>query len=133
MKLVSAFVAGILTVIVIALLIPSFVSLDPGTRRTDSDLRAVGQALRFFQYESERFPTLEEGIDALVHEGFLASRPVDPWGVPYRYTTIEGLGYSCALIWTFGGDNSPGGGTDKDEDLSEMVCRAVDSLPNDAS
>ena len=64
--------------------------------RISGDFNAIGAALRMFEYNSGRFPTTEEGLDALVERPdtldpdvrwvrLLDEVPVDPWQNTYGY------------------------------------------------
>jgi tetratricopeptide (TPR) repeat protein len=56
-----------------------------------ADLGKLAEALRRFEREKGRSPTMAEGLAALTGEAgyldaFVGEVPVDPWGHPYRYT-----------------------------------------------
>ncbi|MBB5352251.1 general secretion pathway protein G [Haloferula luteola] len=69
-----------------------------GAKRTQvsADFNAVGSALRMYQTNNGRFPTTQQGIDALVNKPsstpvpkrwtkLMDRVPTDPWGEPYGY------------------------------------------------
>lgn len=55
------------------------------------EISKISQALESFYAANDRYPTNEEGLDALAKpsskfpEGLLTKLPRDPWGHPYQY------------------------------------------------
>lgn len=106
-------------------------SLDRG-RTTSARVQISGfeQALQQYYADNGRFPTTEQGLDALVLEpttapqpryyqrgGYLGKRelPLDPWGNPYQYEQPGQMNPESFDIWSFGADGQPGGsGPDMD-------------------
>lgn len=76
-------------------------------------------ALTAYKLEFKKFPTNEEGLDALItnskNKSYLdaTSVPLDPWGNPYIY---ESSGSSFEII-SYGADGLPGG-VDEDADIT---------------
>lgn len=80
------------------------------------------KALELFKLDVGRFPTTEEGLEALVKKPATVTTgwsgpylkgavPSDPWGRPYKYTAQAG----AIEIVSFGADGAPGGeGEDAD-------------------
>jgi len=78
----------------------------------------IDKALELFKLDVGRFPSTEEGLEALakrpptVASGWAGpylkgTIPADPWGKPYRY---QGPGPSGAVeITSLGADGAPGG------------------------
>lgn len=77
----------------------------------------LDKALELFKLDVGRYPTTEEGLDALVKKPGSANGwtgpylkggiPSDPWGNPYRY---ENQGASGGIeILSLGSDGAPGG------------------------
>src|SRR5437667_7041516 len=63
-----------------------------------SDIATIMQALKLYRLDNQRFPTTEQGLNALVAKptdapvpanwkpnGYLERLPKDPWGQPYQY------------------------------------------------
>jgi len=89
-------------------------------------------ALEFYALDTGRVPTTGEGLDALLTSSTtnpparwsgpylkdLAVIPLDPWGNPYRYRTVEkgGLRY---ILASYGADGRPGGSGYAADVLSE--------------
>ena len=91
-----------------------------------SDMNAIGAALETYRHDTGRYPTTEEGLEALrvappdsaewLGPYLATSVPNDPWGHPYvyRHDTAGGVGYALA---SYGADGRPGG-SGKDADVS---------------
>lgn len=92
------------------------------------DVTTLVQALKLYKLDSGRYPTTEQGLNALVTKpttdpvpmnwkmgGYLDKLPQDPWGNPYQYTN-PGTHNNEIDVYTFGADGKPGG-TDNDSDI----------------
>lgn len=87
-----------------------------------AQIELLGQALDQFRLDTGRYPTTQEGLNALVAnpgierwEGPYLKKalPLDPWGRPYIYQSPGTHGEYD--IFSYGRDGSPGGeGEDKD-------------------
>jgi general secretion pathway protein G len=78
---------------------------------TALDLASLQRALKLFHDEHQRFPSTQEGLQALVTTRYLERVPLDPWGNPYGYELREGR----PVLWSHGADGAPGGeGVDAD-------------------
>ncbi len=93
--------------------------------KAKADIRRIDEQMKFFYYDNNRFPTTEQGIQALVTQpndpqirnwrsgGYLESMPQDPWGNPYQYV-FPGQNRQFD-VYSLGADGRPGGeGTDAD-------------------
>ena len=77
----------------------------------------IEKALEIYKLDVGRFPSTEEGLDALVKKPGSANGwsgpylkgglPSDPWGNPYRYAS-PGANGGIDII-SLGGDGAPGG------------------------
>ena len=87
-----------------------------------AQIELLGQALDLFRLDTGRYPTTQEGLNALVVNPGLDSWdgpypkkgiPNDPWGKPYNYISPGAKGeYE---LFCYGRDGSPRGeGEDKD-------------------
>lgn len=89
------------------------------------EISKIAQAIESFYLEHDRYPSNEEGIEALTKvsekfpEPLLDRLPNDPWGNPYEYLeTNSSPGYQ---IISYGADGREGGeGADKDIDSLEL-------------
>lgn len=85
------------------------------------EISKVCQALETFYTEADRYPTNQEGIEALAQptgstgEGILNFIPADPWGNPYEYVSP---GKSSPYEVTSYGADRREGGTGADTDIS---------------
>jgi general secretion pathway protein G len=91
-----------------------------------TDISAIQQALQLYKLDNQRFPTTEQGLQALVSKptsgpaangwkqgGYIDKLPKDPWGNPYQYLS-PGL-HGEVDIFSLGADGQPGGaGNDAD-------------------
>jgi general secretion pathway protein G len=101
----------------------------PGEARVTkarSDIRALESALNLYRLDNYRYPTSEQGLQALVERptsppeprnwrtgGYMDRLPKDPWGSPYQY--LQPGTQSEIDIYSFGADGQPGGeGQDAD-------------------
>ena len=77
----------------------------------------IEKAMELFKLDVGRFPSSEEGLDALVKKpGSVTSGwsgpylkgtlPTDPWGKPYRYQLVPN---GTVEILSLGADGAPGG------------------------
>jgi general secretion pathway protein G len=103
--------------------------------RAQSDIRAIQTALDLYRLDNFKYPTTEQGLQALVKQpsdptitnyrsgGYLPSMPKDPWNNPYQYVSpgADGRDYE---ITTYGRDGKPGGdGYDADISTSTLDQR----------
>ena len=87
-----------------------------------AQIELIGQGLDHFRLDVGRYPTTQEGLNALAAnpgaekwEGPYLKKalPNDPWGKPYRYQCPGSHGEYD--IYSYGRDDAPGGdGEDKD-------------------
>jgi len=83
-----------------------------------AQIAALGTALDSFALDVGRYPTTQEGLDALVEapsglkmwDGPYTNKKIglDPWANPYQYEGPEG-DRSTYLLLSYGADGSPGG------------------------
>ncbi len=85
-------------------------------------------ALEFYRMDNSRYPTTEQGLNALVEEpsgarsyppgGYLKKRDalLDPWQEPFRYESPGQHNSRTFDLWSLGAD-SAAGGADLDTDI----------------
>ena len=86
-----------------------------------SDIVALENALDMYKLDNNRYPTTEQGLDALVNKptaapeprsyregGYIKRLPQDPWGSDYQYVQPGQKGKRYDLF-TFGVDGQEGG------------------------
>ena len=116
--------------ILAALIVPRVVGRTDDARiaAARQDIASVMQALKLYRLDNGRYPTTEQGLQALITKpatepvpmnwkqgGYLerSSVPRDPWGQPYQYLN-PGLRGEID-VFSFGADNQSGGqNTDAD-------------------
>jgi general secretion pathway protein G len=90
------------------------------------DIASISQALKLYRLDNMRYPTTEQGLQALVKKsniapvppnwkgnGYLERLPNDPWKQPYQYLQPGVRGEID--VWSMGADGMPGGeGNDAD-------------------
>jgi general secretion pathway protein G len=125
--LIELLVVLVIIGLLAALVAPNFIGQSekakPKVARTQ--MENLRNALDMFQLDVGRYPTTQEGLEALRVRPSSAARwsgpylrddlPNDPWGSPYQYRS-EGGSYE---ILSFGADGRSGGeGNDADVSVS---------------
>lgn len=90
-----------------------------------ADVRLLEQGVEMYRMDRLTYPTMEQGLDALVNppesdrstrgkgEGFIRRLPEDPWGNPYQY--VYPGEHSAFDVYSLGADGRLGGeGQDAD-------------------
>ena len=85
-----------------------------------SDISSLEQALDMYRLDNGRYPTTDQGLQALVEkptsspeprsyreDGYIKRLPQDPWGGEYQYLSPGENG--TVDIFTLGADNQEGG------------------------
>ncbi|MDM8167620.1 type II secretion system major pseudopilin GspG [Roseovarius sp.] len=94
--------------------------------RAQSDIAAISSAVNLYRLDNFRYPSTEQGLQALVTKpssepvppnwatnGYMDRLPVDPWGQPYQY--LEPGVHGDFDVFSYGADGAPGGtGIDAD-------------------
>ena len=108
-----------------------FSQLDEArVKTTHAQLKQLESALAFYQMDNGRFPTTEQGLQALIELPTLAPEPRnyrrggylqggklpdDAWNNPYQYEMPGSHNTEGFDLWSLGADGQPGGdGTDAD-------------------
>jgi general secretion pathway protein G len=94
--------------LIVALVAPKFLGHVDTAKQQDAQaqISLLGQALDLYRLENHKYPTTEEGLEAI--ESYLKKElPLDPWDNEYIYT-FPGLHGEYDLI-SYGGDNAEGG------------------------
>ena len=109
-----------------AIVVPNIMDRLDGSRVTAArtEVNNLMQALKLYKLDNMRYPSAEQGLDALVHKPtagtpppnwkpYLDKLPADPWGNPYQYANPGVKGEID--VYSFGADGRPGGeGRDAD-------------------
>jgi general secretion pathway protein G len=126
--LLELMVVVVILGILAALVVPKVMSRPDEARVTASrqDVASLMQALQLYRLDNQRYPTTEQGLQALVTrpdsapippnwkpEGYVGRLPKDPWGHPYAYLN-PGV-HGEIDVYGLGADGAPGGeGNDAD-------------------
>lgn len=126
--LLEVMVVVVILGILAALVVPKIISRPDEARiiAAKQDIASLMQALKLYRLDNQRYPTTEQGLQALVVRpaaepvpsnwkggGYIERLPKDPWGNPYQYLNPGVRGEID--VFSFGADGAPGGeGNDAD-------------------
>jgi general secretion pathway protein G len=126
--LVEIMVVVVIIGILGALVVPKLLGRTGESRVVAAkvDISSLMQALKLYKLDNQRYPTTEQGLQALVVKptsgpaangwksgGYLDKLTKDPWGNPYQYLS-PGI-HGEVDIFSLGADGQPGGaGEDAD-------------------
>lgn len=124
--LVEVMVVVVILGILAVLIVPRVVGRSEEARivAAKHDIAAIMQSLKLYRLDNGRYPTAEQGLDALVNKPqkspvpsnwrpYLDKLPHDPWGNPYQYLN-PGV-HGEIDVFSFGADGQAGGsGADLD-------------------
>jgi general secretion pathway protein G len=100
----------------------SLTQAEAGTARIQ--ISSLENALEQYRMDNRRYPTTEQGLEALVSRpasppeplrypegGYLrrSTLPEDPWGEPYQYRSPGEHNPQSFDVWSWGSDGAPGG------------------------
>jgi general secretion pathway protein G len=135
--LIEIMVVVVILAVLGALVVPKILENVDKARvtRAQSDIRAIQTALDLYRLDNFKYPTTEQGLQALVTQptdptitnyrsgGYLSSLPKDPWNSPYQYVSPGANGRDYDII-SYGRDGKPGGeGYDADISTSTLEQR----------
>ena len=118
--LIELLVVILILAISAALIVPRLISRagEAKIAKAASDIATLSSALSQFRLDCDRFPTTEEGLDALRTQPsdvkgwrvYLEKPiPADPWGNPYVYEYPGSGGEDTYTLLSYGKDGAPGG------------------------
>lgn len=126
--LIEVMVVIVILAVLAALIVPKVMSRPDEARiaAAKQDIGSIIQALKLYKLDNMRYPTTEQGLQALVSKpssapvpanwkgnGYLEKLPKDPWGTPYQYLQ-PGVHGEIDII-SLGADAAAGGeGSDAD-------------------
>ena len=124
--LIELMVVLVIIGVLAALIVPHVLDRADDARATaaKTDVNNLVQALKLYRLDNQRYPTAEQGLQALIAKPttapvpgnwkpYLEKLPNDPWGRPYQYLSpgIKGE----IDVMSFGADGQSGGeGKDAD-------------------
>ena len=125
--LIELMVVLVIIGVLAALIVPNVLDRADDARVTaaKTDIANINQALKLYRLDNQRYPTAEQGLQALVvkpttgpapqnWKPYLEKLPNDPWGNPYQYLNPGVKG--PIDIMSFGADGQAGG-EGKDADI----------------
>ena len=84
-------------------------------KQAKTDLHTLENCLDLFKIDKGRYPTTEEGLQAVVTAGKCKNQLKDPWGHPYVYLFPGQVHPESFDLKSYGGDGQQGGeGTNAD-------------------
>lgn len=126
--LIEIMVVLVILGVMAALVVPRVLGRAEDARKVaaKSDIASLMNALKLYNLDNMRYPTNQQGLEALTQKptvapipsnykdgGYLEKLPVDPWGSPYQYQNPGKHGEID--VYSFGpngqttaGDNSDG-------------------------
>ena len=127
--LIEIMVVVVIMGVLAALVVPKLLSRTGESKVAAAkvDIATVMQALKLYKLDNQRYPTTEQGLQALLTKptsgpaangwktgGYLEKMPKDPWGAPYQFLSpgIKGE----VDVYSLGADGAPGG-TGDDADI----------------
>jgi len=126
--LIEIMVVVVILGILAALVAPKLMGRTDDARRVAAkqDVATLMQGLKLYRLDNQRYPTTEQGLQALVAKpasgpeasgwktgGYLDKLPKDPWGTPYLYLSPGIRGEID--VFSLGADGQAGGdGNDAD-------------------
>jgi len=125
--LIELMVVLVIIGVLAALIVPNVLDRADDARSTAArtDITNIMQALKLYRLDNQRYPTAEQGLQALIAKPtsgpvpnnwklYLEKLPNDPWGRPYQYLNpgIKGE----IDVMSFGADGQSGG-EGKDADI----------------
>jgi len=125
--LIEMMVVMLIIGIMAAMVVPSLLSRGEEAKVTaaKADIASIVTALKTYKLDNSRYPTTEQGLQALVTKptsgptanswkGYLDKLPKDPWGNPYQFLS-PGV-HGEIDVFSLGADGQPGG-TGNDADI----------------
>jgi general secretion pathway protein G len=118
--LIELMVVLVIIGVLAALIVPNVLDRadDARTTAAKTDVKNIMTALRMYRLDNQRYPTAEQGLQALQvrpttgpvpsnWKPYVEKLPNDPWGQPYQYLNpgIKGE----IDVMSFGADGQPGG------------------------
>ncbi len=118
--LIELMVVLVIIGVLAALIVPNVLSRADDARVTAArtDITNLMQALKLYRLDNQRYPTTDQGLQALVSrpavppepprwKAYLDKLPRDPWGRPYQYLNPGSHGEID--VFSLGADGQPGG------------------------
>lgn len=118
--LIELLVVLVIIGVLAALIVPNVLDRTDDARvsAARTDVNSLMQALKLYKLDNQRFPSAEQGLEALVRKPtvgnvppnwkpYLDKLPADPWGRPYQYVNPGVKGEID--VFSLGADGTAGG------------------------
>ena len=118
--LIELMVVLVIIGVLAALIVPNVLDRTDDARATAArtDINNLVSALKLYKLDNQRYPSAEQGLDALVKKPgggtvppnwrpYLDKLPADPWGRPYQYIFPGVKGE--VDVFSLGADGQAGG------------------------
>lgn len=127
--LIEIMVVVVIMGILAALVVPRLMGRTDDARilAAKQDIATLMQGLKLYRLDNQRYPTTEQGLQALISKpvngplpanwktgGYIDRLNKDPWGNPYQYLSPGTRGE--VDVYSLGADGQPGG-TGNDADI----------------
>ncbi len=99
-------IIGLLATIVIINVMPA--ADRAAATKARADIAMLEQGVEMYRLDNQRYPTSEEGLQALVAGDYVRRLPEDPWRNPYRYSAPGADGHPFTIS-SLGADGREGG------------------------
>jgi general secretion pathway protein G len=120
--LIEIMVVVIIIGLLAAVIVPTVISKvdDARVAKAKQDIQSLETALTMFYMDNSKYPTSEQGLNALVQQptdptiknwkpgGYIERVSKDPWGNDYQYV-FPGTHGKAYDLYTLGADGQPGG------------------------
>lgn len=121
-SLIELMVVVVILSILAVVIVPRVIDRPDQARvaRAESDIAAIESALSLYRLDNRRYPTTEQGLQALAERptrapvpdnwaegGYLSRLPTDPWGQDYQY--LQPGVHGDYDLFSYGADGRPGG------------------------
>jgi general secretion pathway protein G len=119
--LIELMVVILILAILAALVVPNVLNKTGAAKvgKAKADLAMLRDAIDLFRVDCDRYPTTQEGLDALRNQPSGATGwhgpylnkdlGTDPWNNPYVYQTPGPNGHDGYIVESYGADGAPGG------------------------
>jgi general secretion pathway protein G len=118
--LIEVMIVLVILGVLAALIVPKIMGRPDEARvvAAKQDIATIAQALKLYKLDNRRYPSVEQGLDALVKrptvepvppnwKSYLERLPQDPWGNSYQYLS-PGI-HGEVDILSYGADGKSGG------------------------
>jgi general secretion pathway protein G len=120
--LIEIMVVVIIIGLLAAVIVPSVINKvdEAKAAKAKSDIQALETALTMYRLDNSKYPTTDQGLQALVQQptdpsirhwrpgGYIQRISKDPWGTDYQYL-LPGTHGKEYDLFTLGADGQPGG------------------------